>query len=173
MGTRIELAQEARNLGEVPVGALVVRSGRILAQAHNLRETLERSDGSCRTAGPDLGRPIARHMAARGLRALRHARALRHVRRRDRPVADQASWSMARLDPKAGGCAEPLRVVSDPRLNHRCQITAGVLAKSAAKSSKNSSRNAGHFVKCETDVTRARRAIGSKPGSATATRRGA
>ena len=40
MARALELAREARNLGEVPVGALVVRSGRILAQAYNLRETL-------------------------------------------------------------------------------------------------------------------------------------
>ncbi|HZW31103.1 MAG TPA: deaminase, partial [Isosphaeraceae bacterium] len=40
MRRALELAQEARNLGEVPVGALVVRGGRILSQAHNLRETL-------------------------------------------------------------------------------------------------------------------------------------
>ena len=36
----LELAGEAAALGEVPVGALVVRSGRIVAQAFNLRETL-------------------------------------------------------------------------------------------------------------------------------------
>ncbi len=40
MSRALELAAEARNLGEVPVGALVVRSGRIIAQAYNLRETL-------------------------------------------------------------------------------------------------------------------------------------
>jgi tRNA(adenine34) deaminase len=31
-------------------------------------------------------------------------------------------------DPKAGGCNSLYKVVSDPRLNHRCEITAGVLA---------------------------------------------
>ncbi len=40
MGRALELAREARNLGEVPVGAVVVRAGRIIAQAFNLRETL-------------------------------------------------------------------------------------------------------------------------------------
>ena len=40
MALALELAREARNLGEVPVGAVVVRAGRILAQSFNLRETL-------------------------------------------------------------------------------------------------------------------------------------
>lgn len=41
MGRALEMAREARNLGEVPVGAVVVMSGRIISQAFNLRETLE------------------------------------------------------------------------------------------------------------------------------------
>jgi tRNA(adenine34) deaminase len=32
-------------------------------------------------------------------------------------------------DPKAGACASLYRLVSDPRLNHRAQITSGVLAQ--------------------------------------------
>ena len=32
-------------------------------------------------------------------------------------------------DPKAGGCASLYRLVSDPRLNHRCQVTSGVMAR--------------------------------------------
>src|SRR5262245_37778406 len=40
MTRALELAAEARNLGEVPVGALVVGSGRIISQAYTLRETL-------------------------------------------------------------------------------------------------------------------------------------
>ncbi len=40
MARALDLAREAKNLGEVPVGALVARRGHILAQAHNLRETL-------------------------------------------------------------------------------------------------------------------------------------
>jgi tRNA(adenine34) deaminase len=33
------------------------------------------------------------------------------------------------LDPKGGGCASLYQLVSDPRLNHRCEITAGVMAQ--------------------------------------------
>src|SRR4051812_37186010 len=40
MRRALTLAGEAMSLGEVPVGAVVVRSGRIVSQAFNLRETL-------------------------------------------------------------------------------------------------------------------------------------
>src|SRR5688572_841936 len=40
MRRALALAREAMALGEVPVGAVVVREGRILSQAFNLRETL-------------------------------------------------------------------------------------------------------------------------------------
>lgn len=37
----IEEAEEAYNMGEVPVGAVIVQSGKIIAKAHNLKETLK------------------------------------------------------------------------------------------------------------------------------------
>ena len=39
-GRALELAREAADLGEVPVGAVIVRDGKIVSQAFNLRETL-------------------------------------------------------------------------------------------------------------------------------------
>ena len=39
MREAIKLAQTAMDMGEVPVGAVVVRDGRLIASAHNLRET--------------------------------------------------------------------------------------------------------------------------------------
>ena len=41
MSQALVLAREAMGLGEVPVGAVVVRAGRIVSQAFNLRETLQ------------------------------------------------------------------------------------------------------------------------------------
>src|SRR3569832_785780 len=40
MARALELAAEAARLGEVPVGAVIVRRGIVVAQAFNLRETL-------------------------------------------------------------------------------------------------------------------------------------
>ena len=65
MARALELAREARHLGEVPVGAVVVRDGRILAQAFNLRETLNDPTAHAERLALTLGRPGARLLAAR------------------------------------------------------------------------------------------------------------
>jgi tRNA(adenine34) deaminase len=128
MGRALELAHEARNLGEVPVGALVVRSGRILAQAHNLRETLNDP-----TAHAER---LALAWAGRSLSTWRLEECVLYVTL-EPCVMCAGAIVLSRikrlvygaLDPKAGGCASLYHVVSDPRLNHRCQITAGVMAR--------------------------------------------
>ena len=37
----LEEAEKAREKGEVPVGAVIVKDGEIIARAHNLKETLK------------------------------------------------------------------------------------------------------------------------------------
>ena len=64
MARALELAREARNLGEVPVGALVVRSGSDSRAGPQPARDLERSDRPRRAARPRLGGSIARHLAA-------------------------------------------------------------------------------------------------------------
>jgi tRNA(adenine34) deaminase len=128
MGRALELAHEARNLGEVPVGAVVVRSGRILAQAHNLRETLNDP-----TAHAER---LALAWAGRSLGTWRLEECVLYVTL-EPCVMCAGAIVLSRikrlvygaLDPKAGGCASLYQVASDPRLNHRCEITAGVLAQ--------------------------------------------
>jgi tRNA(adenine34) deaminase len=128
MARAIELAREARNVGEVPVGAVVVRAGRILAQSFNLRETLRdptahaerlaltwagRSVGSWRLEGCILY--VTLEPCAMCAGAIIHSRIARLV--------------YGAADPKAGACESLYRLVSDARLNHRVPITAGVLAR--------------------------------------------
>ena len=135
-------------MGEVPVGALVVRQGRILSQAYNLRETLcdptahaERlalawagmALGSWRLDGCVLY--VTLEPCAMCAGAIVQSRIARVV--------------YGAADPKAGACESLYRLISDPRLNHRAGSEAGLWPLSAGTSSKNSSRNAGHFVKCE------------------------
>ena len=104
----------------VPVG--------ILAQAHNLRETLNDPTAHAeRLALAWAGRSLGT-WRLEGLRPLRDSRALRHV------AGAIVLSRIKRLvygadDPKAGGCASLYRLVSDPRLNHRCEVTAGVMAR--------------------------------------------
>jgi tRNA(adenine34) deaminase len=128
MTQALELAREARNLGEVPVGALVVRYGRILAQAYNLRETLEDP-----TAHAER---LALAWAGRAIGTWRLEDCVLYVTL-EPCVMCAGAIVLSRIkrlvygavDPKAGGCASLYQVVSDPRLNHRCEITAGVMAQ--------------------------------------------
>ena len=128
MARALELAREARDMGEVPVGAVVVRAGRILAQSFNLRETLQdptahaerlaltwagRAIGSWRLEGCVLY--VTLEPCAMCAGAIIHSRIARLV--------------YGASDPKAGACESLFRLVSDTRLNHRVPITAGVLAR--------------------------------------------
>ncbi len=128
MARALEIAREGRNLGEVPVGALVVQSGRILAQAHNLRETLNDP-----TAHAER---LALAWAGRSLGTWRLEDCVLYVTL-EPCVMCAGAIVLSRIkrlvygtdDPKAGGCASLYRLVSDPRLNHRCEVTSGVMAR--------------------------------------------
>jgi tRNA(adenine34) deaminase len=127
MARALELAAEARSLGEVPVGALVVRSGRIIAQAYNLRETLQDP-----TAHAER---LALTWAGRTLGSWRLDGCVLYVTLEPCAMCAGAIVlsRITRLvygatDPKAGACESLYRLASDPRLNHRPEITAGVLA---------------------------------------------
>ena len=127
MGRALDLAREAASLGEVPVGAVVVRDGKVLAQAFNLRETLHDPTAHAERLAITLAGRVAGILAARRLHALRHPRAVPDVRRGHRPEPDRRGVVYGAADPKAGACRSLYRLVSDPRLNHRAEITAGVL----------------------------------------------
>jgi tRNA(adenine34) deaminase len=127
MSRALELAAEARNLGEVPVGALVVRDGRILSQAYNLRETLRDP-----TAHAER---LALTWAGQALGSWRLDGCVLYVTLEPCAMCAGAIVlsRIARLvygatDPKAGACESLYRLASDPRLNHRPAIAAGVLA---------------------------------------------
>jgi tRNA(adenine34) deaminase len=127
MARALELAREARNLGEVPVGAVVARDGRILSQAFNLRETLHDP-----TAHAER---LALTWAGRSLGSWRLEDCVLYVTLEPCAMCAGAivQSRLARLvygaaDPKAGACVSLYRLVSDPRLNHQATITAGVMA---------------------------------------------
>jgi tRNA(adenine34) deaminase len=127
MGRALEMAREARSFGEVPVGAVVVRAGRILSQAFNLRETLDDP-----TAHAER---LALTWAGRAIGSWRLDGCVLYVTLEPCAMCAGAivQSRLARLvyganDPKAGACESLYRLVSDPRLNHRVPITSGVLA---------------------------------------------
>ncbi len=131
MEQALELARSADAIGEVPVGALVVRDGRIIAGAHNLRETLNDP-----TAHAER---LALTAAGQALGSWRLDRCTLFVTLEPCPMCAGAIVQsrierlvFAALDPKAGACRSLYRLLDDPRLNHRVRMSSGLLAQESA-----------------------------------------
>jgi len=126
MQRALELARLARSREEVPVGAVLVRDGAILTEGAN--EVESRQDATAH----------AEMLAIAGAQALLKtwrlngttlyvtkepcpmcAGALAHVR------VDRIVFGVS--DPKAGACGGAFNLFDLPGLNHRCEITPGVL----------------------------------------------
>ncbi len=122
------LARRAAAIGEVPIGAVVVRDGIVIGEAHNRRET----------AGDPLGHAelLALEQAAAATEGWRLLDTTLYVTLEPCAMCAGAlvNARVARLvygaaDPKAGFCGSLGDLVRDPRLNHRLEVTAGVLAE--------------------------------------------
>lgn len=124
-------AGRASGLNEVPVGAVVMRDGRVIASAHN--ETVTRRDP---TAHAEL---LVIQRALVALESDRLTDATLYVTLE--PCAQCAGAivlaKVGRLvfgayDDKAGMCGSVGDVVRHPRLNHRVEVQGGVLAAECA-----------------------------------------
>jgi tRNA(adenine34) deaminase len=120
-------AERALEHDDVPIGAVVVREGEVIATAHNEREL--RQDP---TAHAEL---IALREAARAAGSWRVLDSVLYVTLE--PCAMCAgAIVLARVprvvfgasDPKAGACGSVMDVLSEPRLNHRPEVAGGLLA---------------------------------------------
>ncbi len=120
-------AIRAQAAGEVPVGAVLVRDNQILATGAN--RVIRDSDPTAhaeivvlRAAGRvlanyrllDCALYVTLEPCAMCASAILHARLRRLV--------------YAASDPKAGACGSVLEVLNHPRLNHRVEVTSGLLA---------------------------------------------
>jgi tRNA(adenine34) deaminase len=131
MRSALDQAERAGERGEVPIGAVVARSGGAVSAAGNEREG--RSDP---TAHAEL---LAMREAARLLGGWRIPEAVLYVTLE--PCAMCAgAIVLARIprvvfgakDPKAGAAGSVLDVLGEPRLNHRPRVEAGLLAQESA-----------------------------------------
>ena len=128
MRRALALAHEALTLGEVPVGAVVVRGGRVLSQAFNLRETL---------ADPTAhAERLALALAGRALGTWRLDGCTLYVTLEPCAMCAGAivQSRITRVvygaaDPKAGACDSLYRLATDPRFNHRAEVVSGLLAE--------------------------------------------
>ncbi|MDX1946594.1 MAG: tRNA adenosine(34) deaminase TadA [Pirellulaceae bacterium] len=121
-------AEAALAEDEVPVGAVIVHEGLVIAAAHNQREQL-----SDPTAHAEM---IAITQAAAALEDWRLEGCTLYVTL-EPCIMCCGAIVQARLpvvvygatDPKAGGANTLYHLLSDERLNHRCQVVPGILAQ--------------------------------------------
>jgi tRNA(adenine34) deaminase len=130
MALALEEARRAAAQEEVPVGAVIVLEGTVIARAHN--ETRARRDPTSHAEMLVISRAAAATGDMRLVGATIYstvepcfmcAGALSHAR------IERAVWGVR--DPKFGACASLGEVLTDTRLNHRARITEGVLADEA------------------------------------------
>jgi tRNA(adenine34) deaminase len=131
MRRAIEEGRLALEHGDVPVGAVVVHQGEVVAAAHNERERRQDPTAHAET--------LALQQAARRRGSWRLLDTVLYVTLE--PCAMCAgAIVLARVprvvygtaDPKAGAAGSVLDVLAEPRLNHRPAVQGGVLAAECA-----------------------------------------
>lgn len=129
MREALQEAEYAFREDEVPVGAVVVHQGRIIARAHNQREQLKDP-----TAHAEM---LAITQASASVGSWRLDETVLYVTLEPCPMCAGAILQ-ARIpvvvygasDAKAGAVDTLYTLLNDPRLNHRCNVFSGVLAES-------------------------------------------
>ena len=126
MQAALREAQTADEAGDVPIGCVIVHEGIIIAKAHNQREQLTDP-----TAHAEM---IAITQAAEYLQSWRLHGCTIYVTLEPCTMCAGA-MVLARIDrlvygcrdPKTGACGSLYNIVQDERLNHRIEVTEGVL----------------------------------------------
>jgi tRNA(adenine34) deaminase len=132
MRQAIEQAKIAEENGDVPIGAVIVYQNQIIGKAYNQREQLNDP-----TAHAEI---IALTQAAAAMESWRLNGCTIYVTLEPCPMCAGA-LVLARLDrlvygcddPKTGACKSLYNIVQDERLNHRLEVTSGVLAEDCSK----------------------------------------
>ena len=119
-------AKKAFDIGEVPIGAVIVRDGEILSKGHNLTEFAKDP-----TAHAEL---IAIREAASKLRTPRLAGCSMYVTVEPCSMcAGALLWArieklyIGAMDKKAGACGSVFDIVDSPKLNHRIVVETGIM----------------------------------------------
>jgi tRNA(adenine34) deaminase len=125
MGEALRQAAKAYEADEVPVGAVIVREGRIIARAFNQVELLKDA-----TAHAEM---LALTQAEQAVGDWRLTDCTLYVTKEPCPMCAGAMvhTRLARVvfgagDPKGGAAGGALNLLQFPTLNHRCEITSGL-----------------------------------------------
>jgi len=132
MRLAIDAAHIAEENGDVPIGAVIVYQDQVIGRAYNQREQLTDP-----TAHAEI---VALTQAATFMETWRLHGCTIYVTLEPCPMCAGA-LVLGRLDrlvygcddPKAGACGSLYDIVRDERLNHRLDVTSGVLANECAK----------------------------------------
>ncbi|MEH6944215.1 tRNA adenosine(34) deaminase TadA [Bacillus sp. JJ722] len=126
MRVALEEAEKASQLGEVPIGAVLVLDGEIIARAHNLRESQQSA-----TAHAEL---MVIEEACKKLGTWRLEDTVLYVTLEPCPMCSGAII-LSRVkrvvygasDPKAGCAGTFMNLLTDERFNHQSEVSAGIL----------------------------------------------
>jgi len=131
MAMALAEAQLAEQIGEVPIGAVVVCDGAVVSAGHNRREIDHDPAGHAEF--------LAIREASRSLEGWRLSDCTVYVTLEPCPMcaglmhqARIARCVYAAADPKAGALGTLYDLSNDERLNHRFDVTSGVLADDSA-----------------------------------------
>lgn len=135
MSAALKEAEKAAKKGEVPVGAVIVAEGKVIARGHNKRELAQDPAAhaeflAIRAAAKKLGRWrlsgttlfVTLEPCLMCMGAIILARIPRLV--------------FGAFDPKAGACGSLYDISEDKRLNHRVHVTSGVLGNESQEALK-------------------------------------
>ncbi|PTQ56706.1 MAG: tRNA-specific adenosine-34 deaminase [Candidatus Carbobacillus altaicus] len=136
MREALNLAHHAASLGEVPIGAIVVKDGQVIGRGYNRRE-IDKNP----LAHAEL---LAIQEAAKILGGWRLSGSTLYVTLEPCPMCAGAivQSRIDRLvygarDPKAGCAGTLMNLVIEPRFNHQAEVVGGILEEEAAQSLKN------------------------------------
>lgn len=140
MEMAIDYAKKAEEIGEVPIGAVIVKDGEVIAAAHNLRELEQRA-----IAHAEL---LAIDEACKKLNTWRLTDCTLYVTLEPCPMCAGAIV-LSRVDrvvfgardPKGGCAGSILNILQEEKFNHQTEITEGILAKECSALLSNFFRN--------------------------------
>lgn len=132
MSEALKEANKAKNLGEVPIGAVIVKDGIIVGRGYNLTETAKDP-----TAHAEIK---AIRQAAKNLGGWRLLGCEMYVTAEPCAMcAGAIVWAridtvhIGTMDPKAGACGSVFNILQEEKLNHKVNIQTGLMQEECSK----------------------------------------
>ncbi|MBQ6370867.1 MAG: tRNA adenosine(34) deaminase TadA [Firmicutes bacterium] len=131
MEEALQEAKKAAAMGEIPVGAVIVKDGEIISRGHNRTETDKDP-----TAHAEM---IAIRGAAKALGGWRLPGCTLYVTLEPCSMcAGAIVWArierlvIGTMDPKGGACGSVFNIVQEPKLNHHVEVETGCMQETCS-----------------------------------------